>query len=127
MNSKEYNCGQIIFKENAVEAYMYKIERGCVGIYTAYGTPQEKQVGELSGGEILGERGLLENAPRSATAVALEDGTLLTQIGEDGLKEYFLKEPEKILLLMRNVSARLREMNNKLADVCRSIYECENA
>ena len=127
MNSKEFKSGQIIFKQGDSEACMYDIQRGRVGIYSAYGTPDEKQIAVLSIGEIVGETGLLDSVPRTATAVALDDDTVLLEIKEDNLKEYFLAEPEKLLLLMRNLSGRLREMNDKLADVCRKIYEIENA
>lgn len=127
MNSKEFKSGQIIFKQGDSEFCMYDIQRGRVGIYSEYGTPAEKLIAELSIGEIVGERGLLERAPRTGTAVALEDGTILVEIREDNLKEHFLKEPEKLLQLMRNLSERLRRMNDKLADVCRKIYEAENA
>jgi CRP-like cAMP-binding protein len=127
MNSKEFKSGQIIFKQGDSEACMYDIQRGRVGIYSAYGTPDEKQIAELSVGEIVGETGLLDRVARTATAVALDDDTVLLEIKEDNLKEYFLSEPEKLLLLMRNLSGRLREINSKLADVCRKIYEAENA
>ena len=70
---------------------------------------------------------LPSNERHQITAVALDDDTVLLEIKEDNLKEYFLAEPEKLLLLMRNLSGRLREMNDKLADVCRKIYEIENA
>lgn len=127
MNSKEFKSGQIIFKQGDSELCMYDIQRGRVGIYSEYGTPAEKLIAELSTGEIVGETGLLDRVPRTGTAVALEDDTVLVEIREDNLKEYFLKEPEKLLLLMRNLSERLRKINNKLGDVCRKIYEAENA
>ena len=127
MNSKEFKSGQVIFKQGDSELCMYDIQIGRVGIFDAYGTADQKQIAELSIGEVVGDRGLLERTPRSATAVALEDGTILMDIREDNLKDYFLKEPEKLLLLMRNLSDRLRKINGKLADVCRKIYEAENA
>lgn len=127
MYSKEFKSGQVIFRQGDVELCMYDIQRGRVGIYSAYGTPEEKLIAELSVGEIVGERGLLEHTSRSATAVALEDDTILLLISEDNLKDYFLKEPEKLLLLMRNLSGRLRQINGRLADVCRRIYEEENS
>lgn len=127
MNSKEFKSGQTIFKQGDLELCMYDIQRGRVGIYSAYGTSEEKLIAELSVGDIVGERGLLERVPRSATAVALEDDTVLLEVREDNLKDYFLKEPEKILMLMRNLSARLRKINDKLEGVCRKIYEGENA
>ena len=127
MNSKEFKSGQVIFKQGDSELCMYDIQSGRVGIYSAYGTPDEKQIAVLSIGEIVGETGLLDRVPRTATAVALDDDTVLLEIREENLKDYFLKEPEKLLLLMRNLSGRLREINSKLADVCRKIYEGENA
>ena len=127
MNSKEFKSGQIIFKQGDSELCMYDIQRGRVGIYSEYGTPAEKLIAELSTGEIVGETGLLDRVPRTGTAVALEDDTILVEIREDNLKDYFQKEPEKLLLLMRNLSERLRKINNKLGDVCRKIYEAENA
>lgn len=127
MNSKEFKSGQIIFNQGDSELCMYDIQIGRVGIFDAYGTADQKQIAELSTGEIVGEKGLLDRVPRSATAVALDDGTVLLEIREDNLKDYFLKEPEKLLLLMRNLSGRIRETNSKLADVCRKIYDAENA
>lgn len=127
MNSKEFKSGQIIFKQGDSELCMYDIQKGRVGIFSAYGTPDEKQIAELSIGEIVGETGLLDRVPRTATAVALDDDTVLLEIREENLKDYFLKEPEKLLLLMRNLSGRLRDINSKLADVCRKISEGENA
>ena len=127
MNSKEFKSGQIIFKQGDSELCMYDIQKGRVGIFSAYGTPDEKQIAELTIGEIVGETGLLDRVPRTATAVALDDDTVLLEIREENLKDYFLKEPEKLLLLMRNLSGRLRDINSKLADVCRKISEGENA
>ena len=98
MNSKEFKSGQVIFKQGDSELCMYDIQKGRVGIYSEYGTPAEKLIAELSIGEVVGDRGLLERTPRSATAVALEDDTILMEIREDNLKDYFLKEPEKLLL-----------------------------
>ena len=127
MNSKEFKSGQIIFKQGDSELCMYDIQKGRVGIFSAYGTPDEKQIAELTIGAIVGETGLLDRVPRTATAVALDDDTVLLEIREENLKDYFLKEPEKLLLLMRNLSGRLRDINSKLADVCRKISEGENA
>ena len=39
MNSKEFKSGQVIFKQGDSELCMYDIQRGRVGIYSAYGTP----------------------------------------------------------------------------------------
>jgi CRP-like cAMP-binding protein len=123
MTNKEFGRGQIIFKQGDLDICMYDIQRGKVGVYSAYGTPEEKLIAELTEGQTVGEMGMIERVPRSATAVALDDGTILGEILEDDLKDFFLKQPEKLLLIMRDLSAHLRETNAKLAGVCKRIYE----
>ena len=127
MYLKTCKKGEILFRQGDVEEWMYYIHQGKVGIFIAYGTENEQKVEELFSDQFVGDMGLLNGEPRSATAVALEDDTILMEIREENLKDYFLKEPEKLLLLMRNLSDRLRKINGKLADVCRKIYEAENA
>jgi CRP-like cAMP-binding protein len=123
MTNKEFGRSQIIFKQGDLDICMYDIQRGKVGVYSAYGTPEEKLIAELTEGQTVGEMGMIERVPRSATAVALDDGTILGEILEDDLKDFFLKQPEKLLLIMRDLSAHLRETNAKLAGVCKRIYE----
>ena len=53
--------------------------------------------------------GLIEAYPRSATAVAMEDGVKLREIGEKEFSAYFSEQPERVLLIMRQLSARLRD------------------
>lgn len=127
MTTKEFERGQIIFKQGDLDICMYDIQRGKVGVYSAYGTPEEKLVAELVEGETVGEMGMIERVPRSATAVVLDDGTILREIREDDLKDYFLKQPEKLLLIMRDLSSHLRETDDKLAGVCKRIHESMNA
>ena len=127
MTNKEFGRSQIIFKQGDLDICMYDIQRGKVGVYSAYGTPEEKLIAELTDGQTAGEMGIIERVPRSATAVALDDTTILGEIREDDLKDYFLKQPEKLLLIMRDLSSHLRETNDKLAGVCKRIYESSNA
>lgn len=122
MTIKEFERGQIIFKQGDLDICMYDIQRGKIGVYSAYGTPEEKLIAELVEGETVGEMGMIERVPRSATAVVLDDA-ILGEIREDDLKDFFLKQPEKLLLIMRDLSSHLRETNDKLAGVCKRIYE----
>ena len=127
MTTKSFDRGQIIFKQGAESDCMYDILKGKVGVYDAYGTDDEKLVAELSVGQTLGEMGMIEIYPRSATAVALEDGTELAVVTEDELSEYFRDKPEKLLAIMRQLSQRLRETTQNYADACRVVYETEEA
>lgn len=127
MITKEYARGQIIFRQDDYSDCMYEILEGKVGVFDAYGTENEKLIAELGKGQSLGEMGMLEYYPRSATAVALEDGTSLAEITEDELNDYLLKKPEKLLSIMRQLSERIRETNRKYMNACRVVYENDEA
>jgi CRP-like cAMP-binding protein len=99
---------EVIFRQNDFADSMYDILSGSVGIYVAYGTEDENRLAVLKAGHTLGEMGLIDLAPRSATAVALEDGTVLAEISEKEFAAYFDDKPERLLEIMRQLSTRVR-------------------
>ena len=103
-----YNRDEVIFRQNDFADSMYDILSGSVGIYAAYGTEDENRLAVLKAGHTLGEMGLIDLAPRSATAVALEDGTVLEEISEKEFASYFDDKPERLLEIMRQLSTRVR-------------------
>jgi CRP-like cAMP-binding protein len=123
MKEITFNKDQIIFCQGENASVMYDIISGKIGIFTDYQTEQEKKIAELDAGEVFGEMGLIEYWPRSATAVALEDGTVVTELGEDDLKEYLKDKPEKLLVVMRQLSRRIRETTQNYVNVCRTVNE----
>ena len=123
MKEITFNKDQIIFCQGENASVMYDIISGKIGIFTDYQTEQEKKIAELDAGEVFGEMGLIEYWPRSATAVALEDGTVVTELGEDDLKEYLKDKPEKLLTVMRQLSRRIRETTQNYVNVCRTVNE----
>jgi CRP/FNR family cyclic AMP-dependent transcriptional regulator len=71
----------------------------------------------LGQGEFLGEMALLDNLPRSADAMALEDSQLYALNRKDFLS--FLKNNEKAVhAILDSVSLRLRKTDNLLAEMC---------
>ena len=109
MNLLTFNQGNVIFKQGDMSDGMFDILSGTVGIYVNYGTENETQLTVLKAGDTLGEMGMIEVYPRSATAVAMEDGTQLREIGEAEFSEYFKSQPERLLAIMRQLSQRLRD------------------
>ena len=116
---REFKKGEIIFKQGEYAPVMYDILSGSVGVYSAYGTENEEELNVLGAGQFLGEMGLIEVYPRSATAVAMEDGTKLKEIDEKEFSEYFYEQPERLLLIMRQISQRLRERTADFEAVCK--------
>ena len=115
---------EVIFRENEYkEACMFDILQGKVGIYKNYGTEQEKKLTELDAGKVVGEMGMLEGYPRSATAVALEDDTRLQVITADNFGAYFAGHEEKVLFIMQQLSRRIRELTTDYMAVCQTFAE----
>lgn len=127
MNTLRFSAGDLIFREGDFQLTMYDIQKGSVGVYLDYDTEQNKQLTVLRENQFLGEMGLIESAPRSATAVALEDGTVLREIGEDEFFAYFEDKPERLLQILRQMSARIRENTEEYREVCRALFEREEA
>ena len=120
MNTKTYKKGEIIFRQGDAAETMYDILWGSVGIYLGYDTDEEKKLTELSGNDLFGEMGLIDRAPRSATAVALEDRTQLGEIDESDLGRLFSEKPAKVLMIMQQLSNRLRKLTRDYMDACKT-------
>lgn len=127
MISKSFDNGDIIFEQGVYQNTMYEVVSGTVGIYADFGTPSECRLATLGAGESFGEMGLVECYPRSATAVALELDTTVEEIDADEFSAYYANQPQKVLSIMRQMSARLRETNEKYVEACRTVYEAVEA
>ncbi|MBR3235720.1 MAG: cyclic nucleotide-binding domain-containing protein [Atopobiaceae bacterium] len=127
MNHKSYDKGEVVFREGSFGTTMYEIVSGKVGIFTSYGLPEEQQLATMGAGETFGEMGVIEGYPRSATVVALEDKTAANEIGSDEFMDYLREQPDKVLSIMRQLSARLRATDERYVEACRTVYEAIEA
>lgn len=114
-----FNKGDVIFRQGDDANEMFDVLSGSVGVYVNYGTENETKLTVLKNGDFLGEMGLIERYPRSATAVAMEDGTALQEIGEKEFSEYFNSRPMRLLTIMQQLSQRLRDRTDDYEDACR--------
>ena len=127
MSTITFNKDEVIFRQGDFAEGMFDILSGSIGIYVGYGTENEKQLTVLKSGDFLGEMGLIENYPRSATAVALEDGTQLDEIGSREFSSYFKAKPERLLAIMRQISQRLRERTEDYESACKMLADLKAA
>ena len=67
--------------------------------------------------------GLLDHAPRSATAVAMEDNTCVGEITEENFADFFRENPSRVLMVMQTLSHNLRFRTNEYLKVCREIHD----
>ncbi len=77
MEVKKFKKGEVIFQKGDAGDCMYDVYTGQVGIYTKYGTPDQTLLAKYYPDQYFGELGLIDRVPRSAYAVALEDGSSL--------------------------------------------------
>ena len=96
------------------------IHNGKVGVYIDYGTPEQKLLAELGENDFIGEMALIEDCPRTATAVALEENTRLQAVDAEIFDDYFRERPAKVLMLMQQMSARLRQVSKDYLEICRN-------
>ncbi|MBQ9661633.1 MAG: cyclic nucleotide-binding domain-containing protein [Oscillospiraceae bacterium] len=123
MEIKTFRKGDVIFNEGDPGDCMYDVYTGKIGVYAAYGTPEQKLLTEYYPDQYLGEMGLLEKAPRSATAVAMENNTSAAVITEDAFGEFFEKNPANVFMIVKQMSHNLRRRTRDFVEVCRSIKE----
>ena len=70
----------------------------------------------LGPGDIVGEMGLLDGEPRSATVEAVED-TVTMEVSKDSLTRSVLAHPDLYGALVKVLSRRLRDTNDLAASL----------
>ena len=123
MVTRTFEKGEVVFREGDPGVCMYTVDTGRVGIYAAYGTPEERLLAEAFPDNYFGEMGLFETAARSATAVALESDTCLSMITPENFAGFFAENPARVLAIMQQMSHNLRRRTDDYVAVCRDIKE----
>ena len=123
MEKNVFEKGEIIFREGDPGESMLEVYTGKVGVYSNYKTPEEKLLMEYYPDDYFGEMGLIDHAPRSATAVAMEDNTCLGEITEENFADFFRENPSRVLMAMQTLSHNLRFRTNEYLKVCREIHD----
>ncbi len=104
-------AGDFLFLEGDSGTEMFIIKRGKAKILKQEGSIMVELV-TLGPGAVLGEMSLLDNAPRSASAKAVEELTV-TVIDQTHLNNTLGKVPKWITSIIKVVVQRLRETTNR--------------
>ena len=104
----------MIFSENEPGSELYIIQRGTVKISKIVGD-NEVLIALLPTGDIFGEMALLESKPRSASAIAHEDVTLMA-VNMANFKRMVQSQPQLISRLTTLLSERIWFIYNQLAN-----------
>jgi CRP/FNR family cyclic AMP-dependent transcriptional regulator len=111
---KVYHKG-LIFREGETGDVMFIIKSGAVKITKSmYGIMVT--IAELGPGDYFGEMALLEAEPRSTTAIA-ETQVEVDVLDAKALSKRIAADPEFALSMMRAMSHRLREIDDRLTEL----------
>ena len=122
-----FGKNEVIFNEGDYARCMYEIQGGSVNVYVDFGKKDEKLLTTLEAGRFFGEIGVVEAMLRTATAVAAEDNTSLSEITLDNFSAYFQDKPERLLEIMQHMSDRLRALTQEYLEARETIAEAIDA
>lgn len=109
--AKTYQPGDIIFSEYELGDEFYLIQSGRVQIMKIMGNI-EKTIDILQPGEFFGEMALLEEAPRSASAVAV-DACKLLEFNRANFEILMKSHPQIALNLLKLFSKRIYDQKRR--------------
>jgi len=104
---------EVIVREGEPGNELYVLLEGVVDVYLGWETPGQARVGEIRAIDYMGEMAILDDEPRSATLVAVENSRLLSFEG-DSLKDLILQMPEISFEIFRVLTRRVRSAERRL-------------
>lgn len=109
----QFAPGEAILKEGDHGECAYVIERGRVEIRKSQ-DGKATHIAFLGQGATFGEMSLVDDQPRSASVLAVEE-TLVREIHRDDLLAAMKSNPDSVIHLLKNLFERLREANVQIA------------
>ncbi|HET9314250.1 MAG TPA: Crp/Fnr family transcriptional regulator [Vicinamibacteria bacterium] len=111
---KHYAKDAVVFFENEEGDFFFMILDGRIKVTILGDDGREVILSLLGAGDFFGEMALLDNEPRSATAIAVEDSELLSLHRTD-FQSVLSDKTSIAASLMRILSGRLRRANHQIS------------
>ena len=128
MELVKYKKNQVLFNQGDVADFMFEIVSGRVGIYMDYEVEEgQKELGILEDGDFLGELEFIDASARIATAVALDSEVVVKKLNIDDFNEIMKERPAKVILMIQQLSDRIRKLDNNYLEACQTIDEYRRA
>lgn len=112
------DTGCVVLNEGDKSNCLCIIIKGHINIFKAIPNDEELKIAEISSGESIGEMGIIDGEPFSASAIASENSIVLLITREDfeDIANQHLELGNKLLWkLSRIITARLRDTTKRLA------------
>lgn len=111
-----YRPGEFIFFEGDIDFHFYIVQKGQIQIFTKSTAGHRVNIALVSDGESFGEFALLDKQPRSASAQALTDCTLI-KVSERGYEQLLEELPVWANSMLKSFAIRIKNMNEMLKDM----------
>ncbi|HEY8272356.1 MAG TPA: cyclic nucleotide-binding domain-containing protein [Pseudobdellovibrionaceae bacterium] len=108
-----YAPNDFIFFEGDIESHFYIVESGKVQIFTKSKTGKRIDILLVEEGESFGEFALLDNKPRSASAQAITEVSLI-KVSAEGYEQLLSELPVWAACMMKSFVVRLKNMTEQL-------------
>ncbi|WP_124039981.1 Crp/Fnr family transcriptional regulator [Neoactinobaculum massilliense] len=108
--------GEILFHEGDEGDRLYVVTEGKVKLSHNSDDGRENLLAVLGPGEIIGELSLFDLGARSSTVTAISPTTLLSLSHKD-MNAFLRTHPQLSMSMLRELSRRLRNTNEQLADL----------
>ncbi len=112
MVTRHYMKGESIFRKGDLGSELFVVVDGEIRVHLDSGG-HEVTLARHQGGGVVGEMAVFDEQPRSAGAQATTDTTVRV-LRRDRLQAIVHEHPEVLLEFIKNLSQRLREMDEKL-------------
>ena len=113
---KSYPKGSVILFEDDPGDSLFVVREGRVKVVLVAEDGREVILGILGSGEYFGELALIDDQPRSAHVVAMEDSTLLV-LRRDDFRKRVEQSPQVAWALLTDLSRRLRRADEKIGSL----------
>lgn len=123
INRKLYFAGNVIFREGESGTRAYLIKEGRVEIRKQLGN-REILLGTIQKGSIFGEMALIDDQPRLASAVAVEDTTVII-ISRETLQAKVAQSDPFVRGLLNIFVRNIRTMTKRIGALERQISGAE--
>jgi CRP-like cAMP-binding protein len=118
---KDFKAGELLFAEGDPSGNVMRVVDGEVDIVRSLGD-ETILLGTVKAGEYLGEMGVIEGQPRSAGARAATD-LQVEVLPADTFFDRVSNDPQTAGMLIRRLSARLRDVSDRLVGAVRGDRE----
>ena len=116
MRERSYPKGSVILFEDDPGDALYLVVSGQVKVVLIGEDGREVILSVLGEGSFFGEMSLLDDEPRSAHVIAMEDSVVLT-LRRDDFRARLRSSPEVAIALLKELSRRLRRADDQIGSL----------